>query len=197
MPEPLSIAVYCSASDAVPDPYFAEATELGRLIARHGHSLVYGGCRVGLMGTVARSVIENGGRVCGVIPEAIHARGLSLDECHELVVTPDMPVRKTTMEDRADAFIALPGGAGTLEEMFQVINLKQLQYHIKPVVLINTEGFYDKLLEFIDHLYEHRFARPELKHLYHVAPHASAALDYLHAYTPPGEVVGKWFEKQG
>ena len=138
---PLAVAVYCSSSENVGQEYFAEARTLGKLIATHGHSLVYGGCAIGLMGEVARAVSQNGGRVLGVIPETIHAKGLAYDACDELMVTPSMHERKLAMEERADAYVALPGGFGTLEEFVQVLTLKSLHYHKKPIVLINLNAF--------------------------------------------------------
>jgi cytokinin riboside 5'-monophosphate phosphoribohydrolase len=196
MSKRLTIAVYCSASDAVAPEFFAEARKLGRLIGTHGHALVYGGCHVGLMGEVAKAVHEHNGTVYGVIPEAIHNRGLGYLRCEELLVTPDMASRKLAMEDRADAFIALPGGFGTLEEIVQVLNLKTLQYHTKPIVLINTLGFYDKLLLFFEHLFEERFAKHQSKQMFYVAKNASDALEHILNYTPPQQAE-KWFSKQG
>jgi hypothetical protein len=193
---PLAIAVYCSSSENVGQEYFAEARTLGTLIATHGHSLVYGGCAIGLMGEVARAVQQNGGRVLGVIPETIHSRGLALDSCDELVVTPSMHERKLAMEERADAYVALPGGFGTLEEFVQVLTLKSLHYHKKPIVLINLNGFYDPLLHLFNHFVEHKFARKEIVELYKVVPHAGEVIPYLEAYEAPAELP-KWFEKQG
>src|SRR4051794_6578081 len=118
---PLAIAVYCSSSEDVGREYFAEARTLGKLIGMHGHSLVYGGCAVGLMGEVARATKDHGGKILGVIPDTIHSRGLAFDGCDELMVTPSMHQRKRVMEDRADAYVALPGGLGTLEEFVQVL----------------------------------------------------------------------------
>lgn len=192
----LTIAVYCSASDRVSPEFFNAAREIGRMIGQGGHTLVYGGCDVGLMGEVARSVHEYGGRVLGVIPDAIHARGLAYHRCEELVVTPDMATRKLAMEDKADAFLALPGGFGTLEEVVQVLNLKTLQYHSKPIVLINTAGFYDKLLHFFEHLFAEQFAKLQSKELFHVSNDAADAFAYLEQYEPP-QIVSKWFERQG
>jgi cytokinin riboside 5'-monophosphate phosphoribohydrolase len=182
---PWNIAVYCSSSDRVGMEYVAAAREVGRLIGQGGHALIYGGCHVGLMGEVARSVHEYGGTVCGVIPESIHARGLAYSRCEELLVTADMAARKLAMEDRADAFLALPGGFGTIEELIQVFNLKTLQYHVKPIVVINTGGFYDKLLHFFEHLFDGNFAKPQSKELFHVAADAAAAFAYLETYEPP------------
>ncbi len=192
----LNIAVYCSASDAVAPEFFAEARELGRLIGTNGHALVYGGCHVGLMGEVAKAVHEHNGTVYGVIPEAIHNRGLSYQRCEELLVTPDMASRKLAMEDRADAFVALAGGFGTLEEIVQVLNLKTLQYHNKPIVLINTLGFYDKLLHFFEHLFEERFAKQQSKQMFYVAKDSTDALEHILSYEPP-QFADKWFSRQG
>jgi len=191
-----TICVYMSSSDAVAPEYFAAAEELGALIGQGGHSLVYGGCRVGLMGAVARAVHKHGGKVCGIIPEAIHGRGLGYQDAHELHVTDTMHERKKMMEDRADAFVALPGGFGTLEEMVQVINLKQLGYHTKPIVFINTNGFYEPLLRFFEHTIHNKFAKTEHQNLYEVVPTPSAVFDYLRTYVP-AELPPKWFAKQG
>jgi hypothetical protein len=193
---PLAIAVYCSSSENVGQEYFAEAHTLGKLIATHGHSLVYGGCAIGLMGEVARSVSQNGGRVVGVIPATIHSKGLAYDACDELMVTPSMHERKLAMEERADAYVALPGGFGTLEEFVQVLTLKSLHYHSKPIVLINLNGFYDPLLHLFNHFVEHRFARSETVELYKVVAHAGKVMPYLESYEPPAELP-KWFERQG
>ena len=192
----LAIAVYCSSSENVGQEYFAEARNLGKLIATHGHSLVYGGCAIGLMGEVARAVREHQGRVFGVIPETIHSRGLAFAACDELVVTPSMHERKLAMEERADAYVALPGGFGTLEEFVQVLTLKSLHYHNKPIVLINLNGFYDPLLHLFNHFVEHRFARKEVVELYKVVAHAGEIMPYLESYAPPVELP-KWFERQG
>jgi uncharacterized protein (TIGR00730 family) len=196
MSKRLTIAVYCSSSDAVAPEFFGEARAIGRLIGSNGHALVYGGCHVGLMGEVAKAVHEHGGTVYGVIPESIHNRGLSYQRCEELLVTPDMASRKLAMEDRADAFVALPGGFGTLEEIVQVLNLKTLQYHTKPIVLINTGGFYDKLLHFFEHLFDENFAKQQSKQMFYVAKNAADAFEHIVNYTPP-QFADKWFSRQG
>jgi uncharacterized protein (TIGR00730 family) len=193
---PLAIAVYCSSSEKVGQEYFAEARTLGRLIGEGGHSLVYGGCAIGLMGEVARAAKQAQAKVCGVIPESIHARGLAYDSCDELMVTPSMHERKLMMEDRADAYVALPGGFGTLEEFVQVLTLKSLHYHKKPIVLINLNGFYDPLLHLFSHFVEHRFARTQIQELYKVVAHSGEVIPYLEQFAPPEELP-KWFERQG
>jgi hypothetical protein len=193
---PLAIAVYCSSSENVGQEYFAEARMLGRLIGEGGHSLVYGGCAIGLMGEVARAAKEAHANIVGVIPETIHKRGLAYNGCDELMITPSMHERKLAMEERADAYVALPGGFGTLEEFVQVLTLKSLHYHDKPIVLINLNGFYDPLLHLFSHFVEHRFARPEIAQLYKVVSHSGEVIPYLEQYQPPRELP-KWFERQG
>jgi len=188
---PSAICVFSSSSDAVAAPFFAVAGELGAALARRCDTLIYGGAKVGLMGALARAAHDAGGRVVGVIPASIHQRGLSYDGADELLVTPDMHARKRAMAERADAFIALPGGWGTLEEMFEVMTLKQLGEHAKPVIWLNIAGFYDPLLRFLGQLYDARFARPESARLYHVASDVASALAYLDTYQPP-VIPSKW-----
>jgi hypothetical protein len=172
--------------------FFHAARELGAAMARRGDALVYGGGRVGLMGEVARSLKEGGGRVIGVIPEFMFERGLAYDAADEMIHTSDMRERKATMEARADAFLGLPGGFGTLEEMLEIITLKQLQQHTKPVLFLNTTGFYDPLAEFFDHMAVHRFTKSYADALYHFAPTVAEAFRYLDAYRPP-QLEAKWF----
>jgi uncharacterized protein (TIGR00730 family) len=165
-------------------------------MARRGIALVYGGTDVGLMGTMARSVHEHGGRVIGVIPELLHSRGIAYGLADELIVTRDMRERKAVMEARADAFVALPGGFGTLEELLEIITGKQLGYHAKPVVLLDVEGFYQPLIRLFDHIYEQRFARPEHRQLYHVTGDIEELFCYLDQYRPPA-VDLKWSGSRG
>ncbi len=187
-----SICVYCSSSDAVDGAYFKAAGELGAEMARRNLRLVYGGTDVGLMGVVAKAAKNGGGQVIGVIPEAIRAMGIASTLDDELVVTPDMRSRKAVMEDRADAFIALPGGFGTLEELLEAITHRQLRYHNKPIVLLNVGGFYDPLAALFDELFEHGFAKPKYRALYAIAPTPAAAVDL--AMTEAAEPLpSKWF----
>jgi uncharacterized protein (TIGR00730 family) len=145
---PLSVAVYCGSRFG-DSPAFAEAARaLGGLIGCSGATLVYGGGRVGLMGTVADAVMAAGGQVIGVIPQALMDREVGHAGLTELHVVQTMHERKQLMAERADAFISLPGGIGTLEELYEVWSWQQLGYHDKPVALLNVEGYYDALLEF-------------------------------------------------
>ena len=193
---PKAMCVFCSSSDAVDPVFFETATQLGALIARHGCSLVYGGWRIGLMGAVARAAHQHGGQVIGVIPAALHAKGLAYLAADELIVTRDLRERKAVMESRADAFVGLPGGFGTLEELLEIVTLKQLKFHAKPIVLVNTRDFYDPLQRMFERIYQERFAKPDGRQLYHVTPDTGGVFSYLASYQP-AQLADKWFEDQG
>lgn len=187
-----SVCVFCSSSDAVAQLYFKLAEELGRQIARFNYSLVYGGGSIGLMGVVARNAQRHGSKVVGVIPEALNLPGIVYDEADELIVTRCMRERKAAMEKQGDAFIGLPGGFGTLEEILEIITLKQLQYHNKPIVLVNSAGFFNNLISLFEHIYCENFAKSKHRQLYRVVNDACSALDYIKDYTPT-EFPRKWF----
>lgn len=186
------ICVYSSSSDMVDPVFFTLAQHLGAEIARRGHTLVYGGTNVGLMGACARTARDNGGRVVGVIPGFIAERGLAYDSAHEMIVTGDMRQRKAIMEERSDAFIALPGGFGTLEEMFEVITLKQLQRHSKAIVFLNGERYYEPLAAALEHMYHAQFAKQAYRQVYTFAADVASALDYVESYRP-APLPSKWF----
>ena len=153
----LSVAVYCGSRFGDLAAYAQAARELGRLIARSGGSVVYGGGRVGLMGAVADAALAAGGSVIGVIPQALMDREVGHPGLTELHVVQTMHERKQMMAERADAFVALPGGIGTLEEIYEVWSWQQLGYHDKPVALLNVAGYYDALLEFMRVSHERGF----------------------------------------
>ncbi len=138
-----AVTVFCGSSNAVEPKYFTAARELGEKLARRGWRLVYGGGSVGLMGALSRAVLAEGGHVPGVIPKALLDLGVGERGVSELVVTDGLRDRKAIMDERGDAFVALPGGLGTLEEVLEVLTLKQLGYHTKPVVVLDLDGFYD------------------------------------------------------
>jgi uncharacterized protein (TIGR00730 family) len=187
-----SVTVYCSSSSAIPRVYFDAASELGAAIAKQKWSLVYGGNFVGLMAAVAQAARDGGGPVIGITPQLLVDKGLSDAKADELLITNTMRDRKALLEERGDAFIALPGGLGTFEEMFEIIVGKQLGYHHKPIVLLNVAGYYDPLLRMIEHGIEHRFIKPAARELYHVAPTVADAIRYLRNYTPPAGRADKW-----
>jgi cytokinin riboside 5'-monophosphate phosphoribohydrolase len=188
------ICVYSSSSDAIAPAYFEAATELGRHLAIDDYTLVYGGGCLGLMGAVARAVHAHGGRVIGIIPGYLQAKGIAYASCDELLITADLRERKAMMDARSDAFIALPGGFGTLEETLEVLTLKQLQVHSKPIVLMNTCGFYDPLINLFEHIFDQQFAKPQCRELYYLALGAASAVDYIRNYQPP-VLESKWFRK--
>ena len=192
---PKNICVFCASSSAVDTRYIDLAHRTGVEIARRGHTLVYGGTEVGLMAAVAAGVHQNGGKVIGVIPKSIEKRGIAYATADELIVTDDMRRRKSVMEQRSDGFLTLPGAFGTLEEFFEILVLRQLGYHEKPIVLLNEGGFYDPLLEMFASLYNRNFAKPALAEFYSVQTAIDPAFEYLENYRP-GETVSKWFENQ-
>ena len=146
MAELKSLCVYCGANTGAAPQYTAAANALGRVMAAGGVRLVYGGGSIGLMGILARTVMESGGKVTGIIPQFLKDREIMLREVDELIVTADMHERKRTMFQRADAFVALPGGIGTLEEVVEVMTWAQLDQHAKPVLIVNIGGFWDPLV---------------------------------------------------
>lgn len=148
-PSPLSICVYCGSRHGSQPAYTAAARALGAAIGSRGWQLVYGGGKVGLMGEVADATLVSGGRVVGIIPESLQKLEVGHTGLDELHVVPTMHVRKQMMAERADLFIALPGGIGTLEELYEVWTWRQLGYHDQPIGLLNTEGYYDGLLSFM------------------------------------------------
>ena len=185
-----SVCVFCASSDDVPQIYLDAAAHLGACLAARGITLVYGGGRRGLMGSLAHAVHAGGGHVVGVIPVALQELELAYTDADELIVTRDLRERKATMEARSDAYLALPGGYGTLEEILETITLRQLRFHEKPVAFLNTAGFYEPLVQFFTHMIEQGFAKAASTSLFHLAPTPEEALDYLDAYEPrPGKYV--------
>jgi uncharacterized protein (TIGR00730 family) len=157
-----TVCVYCG-SGAGTNPSFVEAAiELGKAFAENGIRLVYGGGSVGLMGAVAKSTLDHGGQVTGIIPEFLRAKENALARIQEMIVTPDMHERKRLMFERSDAFIALPGGIGTLEELVEQLTWQQLGRHTKPVLLANIDGFWEPLLTLLAHMRTTAFIRPTL-----------------------------------
>ncbi len=164
-----NICVYCGSSAGADPAFVAAANDLGRRIGEAGLGLVYGGGDNGLMGVVARATLASGGRVCGIIPEFLKQRENTLAEAQDLVVVPDMHTRKRMMFERADAFVALPGGIGTLEEVVEQLTWVQLGRHTKPVVIADIGGFWRPLLSLFAHMRNSGFIRQEFELRYLVA----------------------------
>lgn len=190
------ICVFSSSSDALEEVFFQAARELGRLLAEYRMELIYGGGAVGLMGACAEEVRKGGGRITGVIPEALYQEGIVYPHCHSLQVTRTLRERKAFMEECADAFVALPGGYGTLEELLEIVTLKQLGYHTKPIVIIDTGGFFAPLLDLFDRMIAGSFAKEESRELYRVVETPGEVFGYLETYRPAA-IGRKWFETKG
>jgi uncharacterized protein (TIGR00730 family) len=180
-----AITVYCSSSSAIATPYLRAGAELGAAIARAGWTLVYGGNRIGLMGVVADAARAAGGHVVGITPQLMLDHGIGDDRCDELVVTSGMRERKALLEQRGDAFVALPGGLGTFEELFEVLVGRLLGYHDKPIVLLNIAGYYDRLVAAIEHGVAEGFIKAKSRGAWRVAADVETAMDYLRSAPPP------------
>lgn len=175
----MEVAVYCASASGLAEVYCEDARALGRGMAQSGMALIYGGGSVGLMGEIARAVHEHNGTVIGYIPERLMAiEGRAYDIADELIVTATMQERKRSIFERVDAFVVLAGGVGTLEEFMEVATLRKLGYHDKPIILVNTDGFWDRLLTFLDHTEKEGFS-PPLGDIYTTVPDGSAALRVL------------------
>ncbi len=185
-----SVCVFCGSNAGARDAYTDAAREVGREVAARGMRLVYGGASVGLMGAVADAALAAGGEVIGVMPRALIEREIEhkgLTKLHEVA---SMHERKALMSDLSDAFLALPGGAGTLEEVFEVWTWAQLGHHRKPVGLLNAAGYFDLLIAFLDHQRREKFVRAEHRDMLIVEGDAARMLDRFENYEPP--VVVKW-----
>lgn len=189
----MNICVFSSSSNAIADVYVSEAVDLAKLIGQAKFCLVNGGSNVGLMDVVTREAGKNGAKTIGIIPEKLRDFNLASVHAHEIIVSGDMMERKFRMRELSDAFIALAGGFGTLEEILEVITLKQLSYHNKPVVFINTNGFYDDLFRQFEKSYEEKFAKANYRKLYYIAQNAEDAMSYITGYKPE-ELENKWFD---
>lgn len=187
------VCVFCGSSVGK-DPIFSErAAELGRVLAARGIALVYGGGKVGLMGVIANAVLEAGGQVYGVIPEKLRSLEVGHDALTEMFVVDSMHARKAMMANLSDAFIAMPGGWGTLEELFEVTTWTQLNYHKKPIGLLNVGGYYDQLIEWADGAVEAGFIRPIHRPLITAETDPERLIEKLRVAEVPD--LAKWIEK--
>lgn len=179
------ICVFCGSSPGTDPAYVAAARELGEVLAAQGIGLVYGGGNVGMMGELANAAVAAGGRVTGVIPKALMEREVALMELDDLRVVDSMHTRKALMADLSDGFIALPGGIGTLEEFIEVLTWAQLGLHEKPCALLNTGGYFNTLLQFLNEIAAAQFMADVQRQLVLTADAPTALLDAMRAYTPP------------
>ena len=190
----LSVCVYCGSSSDINPVYANAAKALGRALVKHHLSLVYGGGHVGLMGIVADAVLDAGGEVTGVIPKALMDTEVGHDRLTRLLVVKDMHERKALMAEHADGFITMPGGIGTLEELFETLTWAQLGFHEKPIGLLNVAGFYDPLIEFLRHQTSQGFLRAEHKDLLLVETEPDPLIEQLKNFTMPAGV--SWLSRQ-
>ncbi len=175
----LSVCVFCASSDFVPEVYGRAARDLGAGMVSRGMSLVYGGGNNGLMGILSEAVHTGGGRIIGVIPRRLKDLGFAYKNADEMLVTDGMRERKAIMEERADGFIGLPGGFGTLEEMLEIVTLKQLEMHDKPIVFLNVNGYFDGLLLQFEKGFKELFIGEEFRSLYYVTDSVGDGLEYI------------------
>lgn len=178
----LNICVYSSSSDKLDKKYYNFAESLGKEIAQRGNTLVFGAGARGLMGATARGAKSCGGKIIGVIPEALNLKGILYEECDKLIITPEMRSRKKALDENSDVLIALPGGFGTLEEVIEVITSKQLGYHSKPIIIVNVFGFYDNLMNQFKTFTEQHFAGDDYMDLFFVTDNIDSVFDYIENY---------------
>lgn len=188
-----SLCVYCASSDRLDAQYYDLATRVGAEIARKQWTLVYGGGKTGMMGCVARGAKSGGGRVVGVIPDFMKERELEFTEADELISVLTMRERKMLMETRADAFLALPGGWGTLEEILEILTLAHLEVLRKPIVLLNHAGYYDDLLKLNERIIAENFMRDTIRRKFSVANTVEEVFPLLESWSyQPGD--SKWYQ---
>jgi uncharacterized protein (TIGR00730 family) len=187
-----NICVYCGSNMGKNPRYRAAAIELGNTLVDRGIGLVYGGASVGIMGTIADAVLARGGEVTGVIPMALNEKEIAHPGLSRLHVVKSMHERKALMAELADGFVALPGGWGTIEEIFEVLTWAQLGFHQKPCGLLNEEGYYDHLFSFLEHAIEQQFVKAEYWPMLMMRPDAASLLDAFGTYQAPN--VRKWIQ---
>ena len=175
----MKICVYGASSDRIDPQYLEAGTELGRMMGERGHTLVFGGGATGMMGAAVRGISENGGASIGIAPKFFDQPGILFEECSRFIFTETMRERKELMENESDGFIMTPGGIGTFEEFFEVLTLKQLGRHHKPIGILNTGGYFDHLEQLLQITAEKGFMGEECLELYHITDDVEDLLDYM------------------
>ena len=175
----MNICIYGASSRKLAKEYYDAAEALGALMARQGHTLVFGGGQEGIMGAVARGAHAHGGKIIGIAPRFFDRPGILFEECTEFIYTDTMRERKALMEEHSEAFMALPGGIGTYEEFFEMLTLKQLGRHNKPMVMLNTRGYYDPMAAMLQNTVDEGFMSADCLELYGVCNSPAEALDYI------------------
>ncbi len=180
----MNICIYGAASDDIDYSFIKATEELSEKLAKKGHNLVYGGGAGGLMGAAARGMTKGGGEICGVAPSFFKVDGVLYDKCTELIFTDTMRNRKAVMEERADAFIAVPGGIGTFDELFEILSLKQLGRHNKPITIYNINGYYDSFKALIETAVNGGFMSEMSGRMAHIFDNGDELINYLESYKP-------------
>lgn len=189
-----NICVFASSSNHLEEIFYQHARELGLLIGKNNLNIVYGGSKLGMMYACAGAVKETGGKIIGIMPERLANMGCANPEdCDEFILTAGMRERKAKLDELSDAVVAIAGGFGTLEELSELIVQKQLGYNNKPIVILNTDGFYDRLIDFFDTIITRNFANEESRKLYYIAKTPLEAIEYIENYKP--EDIGSKFVK--
>lgn len=178
----MKICVYGASSNKIDKRYIEQTEKLGLKMAKRGHELVYGAGSNGLMGAVARGMTEGNGKITGIVPSFFNVDGVLYEKCDEMIYTETMRERKKIMEDSSDAFIMVPGGMGTFDEFFEIMTLKQLARHSKPIAVLNILGYYDKLFQFLEHSAEEGFVRRDYVEMLKIFDNSDAVLDYIENY---------------
>ena len=189
-----NVCVYCGSSSGRRKDYAEAAAALAERLVKHNMNLVYGGASVGIMGEIADAVLDAGGQVIGVMPRALVEKEVQHDGLTELLVVDSMHERKLKMAEISDGFIAMPGGLGTLEELFEILTWAQLGFHQKPCALLNVQGYYDKLSAFLDHAVEEQFIKSVHSHMLLIEENPEKILQSMLAYQPPTE--DKWIKRE-
>ena len=188
-----SVCVFCGSSPGADPDYTTAARQLGRMMGQQGITLVYGGSNIGLMRAIADACLAEGGHVIGVMPQGLIDREVAYTDLKEFHVVESMSIRKEKMAELSDAFIAMPGGIGTLDEIFEAMSWNQLEIMDKPVALLNTKGFYDQLVSFLDYTVQQRFVRPEHHNNLLVNENPGLLLEAIESYVSL-KVDNKWID---
>lgn len=187
----MRICVYGAASNEIDKSYIEAGESLGKEMGTRGHSLVFGGGATGLMGAVARGIEKENGEIIGVSPSFFNVDGILFDRCSEMIFTDTMRERKQIMEEKSDAFIITVGGIGTFEEFFEILTLRSLDRHKKPIAILNTNGYYDHLIQFLENGVRENFLKAENLELFFVSDSYTEVLDYIESYKDTEDKIEK------
>ncbi|MBQ6627103.1 MAG: TIGR00730 family Rossman fold protein [Ruminococcus sp.] len=187
----MKICVYGAASNEIDKSFLTAGEKLGEEMGKRNHSLVFGGGASGLMGAVARGISEENGEIIGIAPNFFNVDGILFEKCSEMIYTDTMRERKMLMESKSDAFIVTPGGIGTFEEFFEILTLRSLDRHKKPIAIFNTNGYYDNLIEFLENGVKQNFLKSANLELFFVSENENVILDYLENYTDDSDKISK------